>query len=297
MEEKIKKEKFLQIQFCMLLLVCTLLPDWGSIIGLMDFDIPVFCCKIIGAIVGLLALYSFYKSFGESLPVPFLAISCGGFVLVLLSLIPGMPGWLDYLALIALLVGFFLSKKSLNIQWSNDSTQGAYLILISILLHIYNSIDDTTLTGIMALVGLILYIIGLAKLKKNMDAYGLKGISRLKVAVILGIIAVVVDWIPIFGWVIAGVLMIVSFVFEFLGYNIMKQSSSIGDVGRSGAGKLCVSMIILVIGRIVDFFPLTDMVVAFISLISLWFVFKGWSMILFGLEESFSIKETKTYNI
>lgn len=37
MDERIKKQKFLQLQFCMLLLVCTLLPDLGSLLGLPDF--------------------------------------------------------------------------------------------------------------------------------------------------------------------------------------------------------------------------------------------------------------------
>lgn len=74
MEEKVKKQKFLQLQFCMLLLLCTLLPDLGSIIGIPDFDIPVFCCKLVGIIGGAMALYSFHKEAGP-VPTPFLAIA------------------------------------------------------------------------------------------------------------------------------------------------------------------------------------------------------------------------------
>ena len=77
MEEKVKKQKFLQLQFCMLLLLCTLLPDLGSIIGIPDFDIPVFCCKLVGIIGGAMALYSFHKEAGP-VPTPFLAIAGGG---------------------------------------------------------------------------------------------------------------------------------------------------------------------------------------------------------------------------
>lgn len=55
------KQKFLQLQFCTLLVVCTLLPDLGSLvgslIGMPDFDIPVFCCQIIGIVGGGLALF------------------------------------------------------------------------------------------------------------------------------------------------------------------------------------------------------------------------------------------------
>ena len=44
MNEKEKKQKFLQLQFCMLLLALTLLPEFSltSLLGLPSFDIPVF---------------------------------------------------------------------------------------------------------------------------------------------------------------------------------------------------------------------------------------------------------------
>lgn len=113
------KQKFLQLQFCMLLVVCTLLPDWGSLvgslIGMPDFDIPVFCCQIVGIVGGGLALYSFYKALGKELPVPFLGIAGGGLFIALLTLIPSTPMWLDYVSLIALLIAVFMAKGSLGI--------------------------------------------------------------------------------------------------------------------------------------------------------------------------------------
>lgn len=155
------KQKFLQLQFCMLLVVCTLLPDWGSLvgslIGMPDFDIPVFCCQIVGIVGGGLALYSFYKALGKELPVPFLGIAGGGLFIALLTLIPSTPMWLDYVSLIALLIAVFMAKGSLGIQWNNPGSQGAYFILLAILLHVYDSIGDNTLTAIAALLGLILY--------------------------------------------------------------------------------------------------------------------------------------------
>ena len=44
MNEKEKKQKFLQLQFCMLLLALTLLPEFSltSLLGLPSFDIPEF---------------------------------------------------------------------------------------------------------------------------------------------------------------------------------------------------------------------------------------------------------------
>ena len=83
MEEKVKKQKFLQLQFCTLLLVLTLLPEMNvaSVFGVPDIDIPVFCCKVVGIIGAGLALYGFYKSAQDvsaALPMPFLASSAGG---------------------------------------------------------------------------------------------------------------------------------------------------------------------------------------------------------------------------
>lgn len=61
MDEKVRKQKFLQLQFCMLLLVCTLLPDLGSLLGLPDFSVSVFCSQLVGVIGAGWALYAFYK--------------------------------------------------------------------------------------------------------------------------------------------------------------------------------------------------------------------------------------------
>ena len=127
------------------------------------------------------------------------------FFIALLTLIPNTPMWLDYVSLIALLIAVFMAKGSLGIQWNNQGSQGAYFILLAILLHVYDSIGDNTLTAIAALLGLILYLVGLGKLKANLDADGAKGASRLKIAVILGIVAVVFGWIPLLGGIIAGI--------------------------------------------------------------------------------------------
>lgn len=283
MDERIKKQKFLQLQFCMLLLVCTLLPDLGSLLGLPDFSVAVFCSQLVGVVGAAWALYGFYKG-GTSLPVPFLCLAGGGVAVALLSLIPDMPDWLDYIGLIALLIALFMSGGALGIHWKNAGSQGAYLVLMALLLHVYDSIGDSTMTGIAALIGLVLFFVGLGKLKTNLDEKGAKGVSRLKIAVILGIVAVVFGWIPLLGGIVAGILLMIGFIIEFLGYGAMMQSASLGSEGQAGAGKLRISMIVLLVAAFIDFFPLTGMIVGLVSLVALWLVFKGWSMVLMGLE-------------
>ncbi len=283
MDEKTKKMKFLQLQFCMLMMACTLLPDFWSLLGVPDFDVAAFCCQAVGVVGAGLALYAFYKG-GVQMPAPFLGIAGAGVLCGLLSLIPGMPNWLDYIGLVAALIALFMSGNSLGIQWASPASQGTYLVLMAILLHLYDSIGDSITTGIAALVGLVLFFIGLGKLKSGLDEKGAQGVSRLKIAVILSIIAVIFGWIPLLGSIVAGILLIIAFIVEFLGYTAMTQSATLGTEGQAGAGKLRISMIILLAGSIIGFFPLTGMIVGLISLVALWFVFKGWSMILQALE-------------
>ncbi len=284
MEERVKNQKFLQLQFCLLLLACALLPDLGSLIGMPSMDVPVLCCQVIGIVGAGLSLYSFYQNMG-TLPTPFIYIVGGGLLLALFSILFDSVEWMGYIAIIALLFSIYMSKESLGIKWNSWGSQGAYLILLAILMHVYNGIGDNTLTAIVALIGFFMYFKGLGILKESLDETGAKGASRLKIAIILGVVAVVLGWIPLVGGIVAGIISLVAFIFEFLGYGALKQSSSLGLEGCAGAGKLRTSMILLVVAGIIDFFPLTGAVVGFISIISLWLVFKGWSMVLLGLED------------
>lgn len=281
--------KFLQLQFCMLLLLLTVLPEFNllsSLIG-FNFDIPKFACKVLGLIGGGMAFYYFYKdaqSKSQQLPTPFLATAIGGMALILLSMIPGIPSWLEYIAIILLLAALYLCKESLGIEWSNRGSQGAYFILLAVLLHVYNSIGDTMMTGIAALVGLIMYWIGLGKIRTSLDSVGEQGVSKLKIAVILGLVGVIIGWIPLIGGIIGGILAILAFVFEFMGYGLLKGSNAIGNEGQIGAGKLRTSMIILLVATVIGFIPGLGIVEKILSIIAVWFVFQGWSLILSGIE-------------
>lgn len=290
MNEKEKKQKFLQLQFCMLLLALTLLPEFSltSLLGLPSFDIPVFCCQLAGLIGGGLALFRFYQSAqAASMPLsmPFLASAAGGMLVALVTMFPGIPSWLEYIGLIALLIALYLAKDSVGIQWKCWGSQGAYLILLAVLLHVYDGIGDTLLIGLAALVGLIFYFVGLGKLKSILDDNGIQGVSKLKIAVILGIVAVIIGMLPLIGGIIGGIIAIVAFVFEFIGYGALQKSVTVGHEGQAGAGKLRISMIIVLVGVILGFFPgIGGTLQAFLSLVALWLVFLGWNKILFGLE-------------
>lgn len=292
METKEKKQLFLQLQFCMLLLLLTVLPEFklsallGSVFGGgfgSSFDFVLFACQVVGVVGGGLALLKLHKA--EPLEIPFLAFSGGGMFVVLLSAIPSVPFWLAYIGLIALFIALIMAKGQLKVEWNSWGSPGAYFILLAILLRVFHGIHDTTMTGITALVGLVFYFIGLGKLKSALDDEGAKGISKLKIAIILGIVAIVFGWIPLLGSIVSGILFIIAFIIEYMGYGCFKKSATIGAGGQEGAGKLCTSMIILLVATIVGLIPGLGIAESLLSIVSLWFVFQGWQMILFGLED------------
>ena len=275
-----------------MLLVCSLLPDFENVfsaaLGLGGLSVTVMIARLIGLGFGGWALYNFYQSTGGKLPTPFLCGVGGGLVLTLITLIPGTPIWLDYIALIALIFGIWVCKTSLGIEWRTVSSEGAYLILIACLLNCYHAIDPKITTSIASLIGLILYIVGLGKFTQSLDADGQAGASKLKIAVWLGIVAAVFGVIPLLGSIVAGIIGIVAFVFEFLGYSALMKSNPLRQQGRDGAKTLRISMIIMVVATFIGLFstlPTIGTVAGFIALVALWFIYKGWTNILFGLEQ------------
>lgn len=290
MDELTKKKQFLQLQFSLVLLVCSLLPDFGNMItaaiGLGGLSIPVIIARVVGLVFGGWALYNFYQATGGKLPMPFLCSVGVGLVLTLISLIPGTPIWLDYIALVALLFGIWVGKSSVGVKWKTIGSQGAYLILIACLLHCYYSVDAKISTSIAALIGLVLYLIGLGKFSQSLDADGQAGASKLKIAVWLGIVGAVFSLIPLLGAIVAGIFGIIAFIFEFLGYTNLMKSDPLHQQGRDGAKTLRLSMIIMIIAAVFGIIPLAGSIIAgILTLVALWFIYKGWTIILFGLEE------------
>lgn len=300
MESIEKKKKFLQLQFCLLLLVCTLLPEFGSpvsaiasaIFGGDGLSFPVIIARIIGVVGGGMALYYFYNAAKAELPMPFLCSAGGGILLALVTLIPGTPDWLDYIAMAALFFALYQGKDSLGIEWKQESSQGAYLILLAMLTHLYYSnVEDKMTMAVASLVALFIFIKALGTFGVSMDEEGANGVSKLKVAAWIGIAASAIKllfgWIPLVGMVIAiivAIVNLVAFIFEFMGYGCLTRSQTVGSEGKIGAGKLRVSMILGVVAVVIGIIPVIGVVGKLIALIGIVFVFQGWIKIVLGLE-------------
>ena len=295
MEETIKKNYFVQLQFCALLLACSLLPDFGSVIssalGLGGLSITVIIARVIGLAGAGWACFKLYDGMKGQIPVPYLCVLGGALGLTLITLFPGTPIWLDYIAMILMFVAIYMGKDSLGINWKTESTQGAYLILLTTLVHFYYNIDGKITTAIAGLVALIIFMIALGKFGRSLDAAGQSGVSKLKIAAWIGIVGFVIKvllgWIPLIGLVlgiIIGIANIIAFIIEFIGYGNLKRCATVGLEGQAGAGKLRTSMILVIVAFIIGLIPVIGLVGGLLTIIALWFVFKGWGMILRGLE-------------
>lgn len=276
---------FIQLQFSLLLAALTVLPSFDIIAIVSGFDgIAVSICKLGAAIWGILALTRLMKDKkGNENPMVFITCAGIGLVLVLLSLF-GLPMWCDYVAMILLFIAMFLNKGALNMRWNSLGGQGAFFILMALLLRLYQHVDDTTCTGIAALIGLILYYKGLTKISSAMDANGIAAVSKLKTAFIIGLIGVIIDFIPLLGW-LAVVLAVIAFIFEYLGYSQLKTSTAVGNQGQQGAKNLCISMILIIIGCLLGFIPVFgNFIEAIITLVVIYLVFNGWQKILTSIE-------------
>lgn len=286
-------KNLLLLQSSALLLILTLLPEFDliSMMTGIDLNFPVLICKLIGTGgvgIGLFTLSKQKQAANENLPIPLFALYGGGALLALLSLIPSFPGWLSYVGLAMLAIALFIGKGSQISQWKQLASGGAYLILLAVIMHVFTFINNTTATTTAALVGLIMYFIGLGKLQIGMDTAGSAGVGKLKIAIIIGIVSVVFDYIPLMGW-LSTILAVAAFIFEFLGYGLLKSSATIGGEGKEGANMLRNSMVVLMVSALVSF--LSDTVAGILAIVALLMVFNGWSKILFGLEEEKQSRE------
>ncbi len=280
---------FIIFQFSVLLLMLTTLPEINILeaLGVDMFDFKEAVCKIVGVVFAAKSLKFFmddFKAEGKELQMPLLVSAGIGLVLALITIIPSIPMWVEIIGFVALTVALILSKKSLEVEFANDGVKGAYMILLAILLNLFNDIDGTLLVSIASLVGFFIYWSSLGKLSNTLDETGGKATSKLKTAIILSIIGVVLGFIPVLGLFIAAILGVIAFFMQYKAYGILSTSSSLNEEGQAGALKLRTSMIILLVGSILGIIPVAgDMIQGFLAIVALWFVFKGWSSIMLSL--------------
>ena len=164
-----------------------------------------------------------------------------------------------------------------------ETIQSITFILAGSLLQMFNGVGTNWTSTLAAIFGIILFFIGLKKLKDGLDEAGQGAVKMLNIAIIISIIGLVIDLIPMMG-LVASIVFLVAFIFELLGFLKLKKSESIGEVGKSGVTYLIIAMLLGILTSIIGIVPFLGSVVGTVlSLIALIFVFFGWLKIQEGL--------------
>jgi uncharacterized membrane protein len=157
-------------------------------------------------------------------------------------------------------------------------------ILAGSLLQMFNGIGGGIWTTLAAVFGIVLFFIGLSRLKGGLDEAGQSAIKLLIVAAVLSGIGFIFDLIPLIGGIIASVFVLAAFVIQLIGYIKLKCSDTIGDIGKSGVMLLLIAMILAAFGALLGIVPfLGGVVVSIVSFAGLVLLFFGWIKIQEGL--------------
>lgn len=162
-------------------------------------------------------------------------------------------------------------------------------ILGGSLLYQYNGVSGGWTSGLAAMFGFTIFIIGLNMIESGLDQVGRSGISLMRVGAIIGAIASLIDLIPIFGW-LSGLGFMAAFIIILLGLIRLKGSLTIGLIGQSGASRIIAAMVISIIAATISIIPFLGHVLAsFLALLSMYFSFSGWLRIQDGLMDTYEI--------
>lgn len=144
-----------------------------------------------------------------------------------------------------------------------------------------------TIAGIGSLVGFILFFMNIAKFKTLVNANDAPAVGNIHTAMILTIVNAVLSilgvFIPFLG-IITLIIAIIALVFQLMGYNALKNSTTFPDIAREGANKIFTAIIIsLVAGFISGLFsvlvPILGLI-AYLAVIYAWIMqLQGWALI------------------
>ncbi len=166
---------------------------------------------------------------------------------------------------------------------NKETIKSVTFIIAGALLQIFNGVGGGWAAPVVSIFGLILFFIGLKKLKDGLDPAGQRAVSMLIIAAIVGFVGLIIDLIPLVGW-LAIIILMLAFIIELVGFLRLKASETIGDKGKSGAGLLVISMVLVVIAALFWFIPVVGGIISSIlSLAALFLVFYGWQRIQSGI--------------
>lgn len=167
-----------------------------------------------------------------------------------------------------------------------ETIKSVTFIIVGSLLQLYNGVSGGWASTVVAIFGFVLFLMGLNMLKNSLDENGQGAVKLLVIASILGIIGLVIDFIPLIGFV-SSIIYIVAFVIELVGFLKLKKSDSIGEVGKGGVTFLLIAMILAIVQAFFGLLPIPFMgiLTSILSIAALALVLFGWMKVQEGLVE------------
>lgn len=159
-------------------------------------------------------------------------------------------------------------------------------ILSGSLLYLYNGVSGGWTSGLAAIFGFVIFIIGLDMLRSGLDQPGQSGAGLMRIAAIIGAIASLIDLIPLLGW-LSGMGFIAAFAILLIGLLRLRNSATIGSAGSEGATRLAIAMAISIVAAVISILPfLGNIMASFFALASMLLSFTGWLKIQDGILET-----------
>ena len=151
-------------------------------------------------------------------------------------------------------------------------------ILIGNMLSVYSNIAGSFITVIATnVLGIIFFFVGLSRLKASLDETGQSGVSKLITSTILSIIAALIGFIPLLGFIPALILSLISFILQITGLLKLKNSETLSSTGAGGVNYLLTAIILMIIAGLFHFIPFAgSYIVAVISFIAIILILFGW---------------------
>lgn len=167
-----------------------------------------------------------------------------------------------------------------------DAITAITMILAGNLLATFNGISGGILSAITAIIGFIIFFMGLSKLKTHLDSAGKAGITLIFLGIAISILGLIIDLIPGIGGIIATIFYIAAYLLELFGFIRMKGTDSAGKQGKTGIGYIIISLILVLVGVVFMFFPFGSWITGILSIFSLFLVVFGWIKVQAGFAEA-----------
>ncbi len=141
--------------------------------------------------------------------------------------------------------------------------------------------------ALIAIFGYIIYFIGLSNFKTYLDNKGRSGVNKLIWSAILLLIGTCFGFIPLIGFIIAGLLSLIAFILQIVGLANIRATKMISLTGKSGVTYLLISVILGFLGGVINIVPfIGTMISSIIYLLAAFLVPFGWLNIQIGIIEN-----------